>query len=48
MGEVKSLEIEEDAEELAQDDLLEMHRRLIAHALEKPLSAIRIKIREDV
>lgn len=46
MGEVKSLEIEEDAEELAQDDLLEMHRRLIAHALEKPLSAIRIKVRE--
>lgn len=47
-GEVQTLEIEEDAEELIQDDLLEMHRRLIAHALEKPLSAIRIKVREDV
>lgn len=47
MGEVLTLEIEEDAEELIQEDLLEMHRRLIAHALNKPLSAIRIKVRED-
>jgi hypothetical protein len=46
LGQIDNLEIEEDVDEIEEDEIIEIHRRLIAHALDKPLSAVRIKIKE--
>lgn len=47
MGKMKTLKIEEDVEDIHPDELIEMHRRLIAQALETTVSSVRIKIQED-
>lgn len=46
LGEVNTLKVEEDAESLDQEELIELHRQLIANALKTPLSSIRIKVKE--
>lgn len=47
IGETNELIIEEDNEEIDEDEIIEIHRRLIAYALDKPASTVRIKIKGD-
>lgn len=46
MGEIERIDIHEEDVALENDEIIEMHRTLLANALELPVSAIRIKIKE--
>lgn len=46
MGEIEHIDVDEEAVKLDEDEVLETHRMLIANALGKPISAVRIKIKE--
>tara|TARA_R110002074_G_scaffold375888_1_gene552669 strand:+ start:172 stop:624 length:453 start_codon:yes stop_codon:yes gene_type:complete len=46
MGQIDRIDIDEDVVTLEEEDVLEAHRMLIANALGKSISAVRIKIKE--
>jgi hypothetical protein len=46
MGMMNRIDIEEEAVELDRDELIEAHRMLIASALELPVNAITIRVRD--
>lgn len=46
MGQIDRIDIDEEIVELEEEDVIEAHRMLIANALGKPISAVRIKIKE--
>ena len=46
MGKIDRIDIDEEIVELDEEDVIEAHRMLIANALGKPISAVRIKIKE--
>lgn len=48
LGEIDVIDIEEEPVSLDQDDLIEAHRMLIASGLGRPVSAITIKVKEEV
>lgn len=45
MGQIDRIDIDEEIVELEEEDVIEAHRMLIANALGKPISAVRIKIK---
>lgn len=46
MEQIDRIDIDEEIVELEEEDVIEAHRMLIANALGKPISAVRIKIKE--
>ncbi len=47
MGKTDEVAITEDAPEISEEELIESHRLLIAHALDRPISAIKIKVKAE-
>lgn len=47
MGKVETIAIDEDALDISEEDLIESHRMLIAHALGRPVSAVKIKVKPE-
>ncbi|WP_055682583.1 hypothetical protein [Jannaschia rubra] len=45
--EVETIAIDEDALDISEEDLIESHRMLIAHALGRPVSAVKIKVKPE-
>lgn len=46
MGVIEEIDIEEEPVSLEENEIIEAHRMLLANSLDKPISAIKIKIRE--